>query len=109
MIGQFVQPVKDNVSNAFWTKGRQNWPMAKKDKTSSDFKADFIARVKATRERKFASAKEMATALGVGHEAYAKYESRSWLPHELVIKFALITGVSVEYLYTGKEPTKRMA
>ena len=84
--------------------------MAKKDQTSSDFKAEFIARVKEARVKRFPNAaRDMAIALGIEPDTYNKYERRTPLPHELVIKFALICGVSVEYLYTGKEPSRRRA
>lgn len=71
--------------------------------TPTDFVANFIARVKSLRESKGWTAAEMATALGVPAERYRKYENRTPLPHELMERFALIVGVSVEYLITGRK------
>ena len=63
----------------------------------------YIARTKALRESKGWTSIQMAAALDIPHERYRKYESRTPLPHALMERFALITGVSVEYLITGRK------
>ena len=68
----------------------------------AEFEALYIARTKALRESKGWTAAEMALALGIPAERYRKYESRTPLPHDLMERFALITGVPVEFLITGR-------
>ena len=68
----------------------------------AEFESLYIARVKALREAKGWTAAQMATALGVPAERYRKYETRTPLPHNLIEPFALIAGVSVEFLITGR-------
>lgn len=70
--------------------------------TPTEFEAAFVARTQALRKTKFNAAKDMATALGIPAERYAKYETRTPLPHELIEPFALIVGVPVAYLITGR-------
>lgn len=71
--------------------------------TPAQFEELFIQRVKALRQAKGWTSAEMATALGVPHDRYRKYESRTPLPHDLIERFALVTGVSVEFLITGRK------
>jgi hypothetical protein len=70
--------------------------------TPSEFDQLFIARTKALRLTKFQKSEEMAIALGIPPERYRKYESRTPMPHDLIERFAIITGVSVEFLITGR-------
>lgn len=70
--------------------------------TPAQWAAMFRARVRALREAKNWTTAEMATALGIPSERYRKYETRTPLPHDLLEPFALITGVSVEFLVTGR-------
>ena len=70
--------------------------------TPREFDALYIARVKALRQLKGLTAGQMATLLGVPAERYRKYESRTPMPHAFIEQFALITGVSVEFLVTGR-------
>lgn len=100
-MGQTVPIRKDNLPQA----GKiVPWhTRAMRDLLSpAQFEEMFIARVKALREAKGWTSREMATALDVPHERYRKYESRTPLPHSLMERFALITGVSVEFLITGR-------
>jgi len=76
--------------------------MAKKT-TPTEIELAFIERTKTARQGRFGAAKDMAKALGIGAERYAKYEFRSPLPHEYVEQFCLIAGVSIEWLFTGSE------
>lgn len=78
-----------------------------KETASSAYKKQFLARVTALRKAqkresgKEWTAEDMAYALGIEPDTYRKYESRSFMPHELLPRFAMITGVSVEYVLTG--------
>jgi hypothetical protein len=78
-----------------------------KDATSTEYKEQFLARVKSLREGmrhangKPWTAEDMAVALGIEADTYRKYERRTFLPHELVKRFALIVGVTVEFVMTG--------
>lgn len=101
MIGQIVQSVKDNLPHDPRRWRRYNLSVSNL-MTPAEYEALFIARVKALREGKGMTAAQMATALGIPAERYRKYESRSPLPHDLIERFALIVGVSVEFLMTGR-------
>ncbi len=68
----------------------------------TEFEALYLARVKALRELKGWTAEQMATALGIPADRYRKYENRTPLPHSLMERFAIITGVSLEFLITGR-------
>lgn len=107
MIGQIVQPVKDNLPHATTGVGWHNLsmkePKYRRAMTPSEFEAEFVARTQALRKTKFNSAKEMALALGIPQERYAKYETRTPMPHALIEPFALIVGVPVAYLITGRK------
>jgi transcriptional regulator with XRE-family HTH domain len=70
--------------------------------TPEEFDALYIARVKALRQLRGMTAGQMSTLLGVPAERYRKYETRTPMPHALMEHFALITGVSVEFLLTGR-------
>jgi transcriptional regulator with XRE-family HTH domain len=101
LIGQIVQKVKDNSPNAR-NEGRWHNLSMSGLMTPAEFVDLYIARVKALREMKGVTSAQMAELLGVPAERYRKYESRTPLPHELVEKFALIVGVTVEFLITGR-------
>lgn len=83
----------DNLSSA-----ANNHPMD----AGTEFKQAFIARIKACRIATGKSQDEFASLLGTTKDNYAKYESRSLLPHHFVPRFAALTGVTVEYLFTGR-------
>lgn len=70
--------------------------------TPAEFDELFVARTRALRELKGWTALEMATALGIPADRYRKYETRTPMPHDLLDRFAMITGVSVEFLITGR-------
>jgi len=59
-------------------------------------------RVHTLRNERGWTSEQMATALGVPPDRYRKYEYRSPLPAYLMEQFALIVGVDVAYLLTGK-------
>lgn len=109
-FGRFVQIVKDQLPKDSPTSAWHNLSMAEKQ-SASIYNVDFISRVKALREgmrtpegNKWTS-EQMAKALNIPADRYRKYESRTPLPHELLERFALICGVTVQYLVTGTQPT----
>jgi hypothetical protein len=61
------------------------------------------ARTQELRKRKFPAAEQMAILLGVPPARYAKYETRSPLPHYLIPRFAALVGESIEFVLTGRE------
>ncbi len=109
-FGRFVQIVKDELPEDSQGGAWHNLSMPQKQ-PSSEYVADLTARVKSLRTGMRTSdgaqwsAETMAKALGIPADRYRKYESRTPLPHELLEQFALIVGVTVEYLVTGNKPT----
>jgi hypothetical protein len=100
-IGHIVQHIKHPLSLCHWQKAWYNLSMSTPI-TPEEFDALYIARVKALRQLRGMTAGQMSTLLGVPAERYRKYESRTPMPHALMEQFALITGVSVEFLLTGR-------
>jgi transcriptional regulator with XRE-family HTH domain len=68
---------------------------------------EFCARTRRLRIKTGMTQRAMAEALGISEDAYRKNESRSPLPHRLVARFAAITGVSVEFVMTGRDSRPR--
>lgn len=71
------------------------------------YKAAFRERVQAARIDAGYTQIEMAKALGLDKESYAKYENRSALPHQFLVPFAAITKVDIGYLLTGEMEAKQ--
>jgi transcriptional regulator with XRE-family HTH domain len=67
--------------------------------TAISFNPVFCARVRAAREVNRKTQAQMAQLLGVTESAYEKYESRTPLPHHLVVPFAEATGVDLAQLF----------
>ena len=73
----------------------------------SEFNAGFRRRTKLARENAGFTMDSMAAALVIPRATYAKYENRSPMPHHLVVRFAIITDVDIDWLYTGtRKPQK---
>ena len=70
--------------------------------TENEYNAALCERVRHLRKRRSLSSKEMAEVLGILADRYRKYESRSPLPPYLWERFALVVGVSISFLATGK-------
>ncbi len=75
----------------------------------TDYKQSFMARVKEAREARGLTQEEMATLLGINQPKYHKYESRSYLPHDLVPRFCLAAGVEEHWLFTGRRRQAEVA
>lgn len=102
MMGQVVPIVKEYNSQEFEAELRHLPPMPTEN-DQARFNDELCARVKMLRERKGWSAMQMSVALNVPFERYRKYENRTVLPSYLFERFCLITGVSLEYLLTGRD------
>ncbi len=70
--------------------------------TNSDFKRRFYERVKRIRESCRMTQQEMADILRIGLSRYQKYETRSYLPHDLILPFCIATGFTPTFLFTGR-------
>lgn len=73
----------------------------------AEFNEALCQRVRLLRKRRGMTSEQMAIALNVPKDRYRKYEYRSPLPPYLIERFALITGSSIEFVLTGREPPKR--
>lgn len=108
-LGQFVLKIKPNVSSD--CDHRAALALVAMDRDSaSNFKAVFIARVKAAREVRFTQA-EIAGLLEIPQDRYKQYETRSLLPHWLIPKFCLACGVTMQELFNPApaKPAQRPA
>ena len=65
-----------------------------------------LDRTRAARMNRGWSQAEMAQFLGIGVEVYKKYETRTPLPHRFMDLFCTLTGISIEFLVTGRVLTK---
>lgn len=97
LIRPFVLNGKSMVSSDFTHGDSSNVLMGK-----SDFKQQFMDRVRQAREARHLNQEQMATLLGIKQSKYHKYESRSYMPHDLVPLFCLAAGVEEHWLFTGR-------
>ncbi len=70
--------------------------------TPEEFEAMFIERTKALRAHRGMTSAEMAAALDIPVDRYRKYESRTPMPHDLLERFAIIAGVTLDFLVSGR-------
>jgi DNA-binding XRE family transcriptional regulator len=77
-------------------------PVMPSFQSSTEYKADFIARTKQARQATGMTQDELAGLLGIKQDRYKQYETRSMLPHEYVERFCLACTVTTEWLFTGK-------
>jgi hypothetical protein len=73
----------------------------RKASTPSQWRDQFIERVKAARIVSGQKPIEVAAALGVNLDTYNRWETRALLPHHLVMPFCTITGADPVMLLTG--------
>jgi transcriptional regulator with XRE-family HTH domain len=79
-----------------------------KDPSKSAFKQRFTERVRWARIARDLTQEEIAELLSITQDKYKHYEGsrtvegRSYLPHDLVPKFCLATGVDAAWLFTEK-------
>jgi hypothetical protein len=70
--------------------------------TETEEKAHFIGRTVAARRARYETQKEICALLEVDQGTYKQYETRTPLPHRLIPKFCIATGVSMEWLLSGE-------
>lgn len=73
----------------------------RKPSTPSNWRQEFIERVKAARIVSGMKPVEVAAALRVSLDTYVRWESRALLPHHLLMPFCRITGADPVMLLTG--------
>lgn len=100
-IGQIVLTCKPKVSHDSSKTLAHDCPMAD-DTAKSAYKARFIARVRWARAARSMTQAEMAELLGIKQDKYKQYETRSYLPHDLVPRFILAAGIDWAWLFTEK-------
>lgn len=67
-----------------------------------EFNDRFCARTARLRVERGWTQEQMATAIGIPHETYKKYETRSPMPIYLIPRFAMQVDREIEYLLTGR-------
>lgn len=84
-------------------------PMAEDDLTPAEILEGIQRRTAELREAHGWTQLYMAQLLGIGLDAYKKFENRtgSTIAPELVEKFCRHVGVSIDYLFTGKHPERQ--
>lgn len=111
-LGQIVYLFKDNRSSAltrtschteYMTNRLRKEEVARQSvkwrpPQPSKFKKAFLSRIKLARDGAGLTQEQMAERLGIQQGKYAKYETRSFMPHELLHKFSEITHEPLEKL-----------
>lgn len=71
--------------------------------SKSLFKQAFIQRVALARAGRRYTQAQMADLLedGMKQDTYKQYETRSYLPHDLIPKFCLLCDIDHQWLFTG--------
>lgn len=69
----------------------------------AQFNDELCARVQRLRLEREWTQQQMAAAIGLPHERYKKYETRSPMPAYLIPRFAQIVDRSVAFVLTGRE------
>jgi transcriptional regulator with XRE-family HTH domain len=69
----------------------------------SEHKQLFMNRVREARERRGLTQDQIAKVLGMHQGTYHKYESRSYLPHDLIERFCLACAIDIDWLFTGQQ------
>jgi DNA-binding transcriptional regulator YiaG len=72
-----------------------------------NFNKEFQARVKRLRLKQGLSPRAMAELLDVPTDTYRKWETENMMPQSVIPRFALATGVSIEFVLTGKDRHRR--
>ena len=67
----------------------------------SEYKKGFQQRMRAARERAGYTQAKMAALLNISQDKYAKYESRSLLPHRYVGRFCEVTDTECKFLFSS--------
>lgn len=104
ILGQLVLKGKANSSLDCEMPLGHNVPMASKAKKPlSEYELGFLARTFMARQQTHMTQDEFAGKLGgLSQDTYKQYEVRGPLPHHLIDPFLNLTGVTWEYLFTGR-------
>lgn len=81
--------------------GGQTVPMAE------DYKKAFHDRVRAARKGRNWTQEVMADLLGYSQGHYKQWETRDLMPHEVMPRFCTLTGITLDYLLSGRERPER--
>lgn len=101
-MGHTVPYVKATVSREVPSVFCQTRRMATEWLDEGEFNVRFCERIARLRSERGWTQQQMARAIGVPHERYKKYETRSPMPLYLLPRFAMQVDRDVEYLLTGK-------
>jgi DNA-binding XRE family transcriptional regulator len=72
----------------------------------TSFKEQFLARTAHARETAGFTQEDMAAKLGITQALYSKYETRTPLPHDLVLIFCAMCEVTPGWMYTAVVPVR---
>lgn len=75
--------------------------------TPQEFILAFVARTKNFRNSTGKTQRDMADILGIPEKTYARYESRSPLPHHHISRFCLSCGISIKELFDIRHKSNR--
>lgn len=104
LVGQTVLKLKNDMSHDAALFPHQIEGMAKQI-TATEYKDAFFERTKKAREDAGFSQPDMAKILQIKQGQYKQYEVRTLLPHRYIEIFCTATKVSVQWLFTGVEPS----
>lgn len=68
---------------------------------ASDIRRGICQRTRELRVARGLTQRQVASILGIGEEAYRKYEVRSPMPHVLLPRFAALVSSTERYILTG--------
>lgn len=101
VLGPFVLKIKDQSSRDCGECSGHNVRMG--ERSSSQFKAEFIGRVRAARERNFDNQTRFAeNVMGMRQDRWKRYEIDTLLPHELIPRFCDVCAVTFDWLVAGR-------
>jgi len=100
-LGHFVPNDKNRVSRDCALR-REDTAAMSKNPPKSTYKLEFIERVKAARTARGYTQQQISELLGIDQGKYKQYESRSYLPHDLMPRFCIACSVDPAWLITGK-------
>lgn len=98
-------------SKAILSQDRKACPGNNPRMSRTDYKRAFIGRVRASRKAAGLTQSEIGQALQIPQDRYKQYETRSYLPHDLIPGFCLACSIDPGWLFTGRTsqalPTRR--
>lgn len=100
-IRQFVLNCKPILSHERSGGLTDNCPMAK-DQTDKQYLEAIRQRTFSAREHRGITQEAIANSLGIDQTLYAKYETRTPLPHRHIWAFCIACNITVEWLVTGQ-------